>query len=194
MVSTVIKSELKALDLPPMRKKRSKPKVIRRGRKRLLFKNLPRPVYPVRALWDAATEEEKSRSHRMCVAILEWWLGKATREEVSKKLSLPSLRVWQLSQQALAGMLAGLLRQPRTRGKVTVTLDGRRTSDLSLLRQETLALKKRLKVAEDVAFVLSELKQAAMKPVVLVPKTPASTQKKKAQKKRVSEQNEKAEG
>jgi hypothetical protein len=36
------------------------------------------------------------------------WLGKRDREAVAKELSIPTLRVWQLSQQALSGMLAGL--------------------------------------------------------------------------------------
>lgn len=150
-------------------------KRVRRGKKRLRFTKLPRPVYPVRALWDAASEEEKRASHRLCVGILEWWLGKATRTEVAAKLSLPGLRLWQLSQQALAGMLAGLLRQPRVRGKVTLP-PSEGALDVPALKRRTAELEKRLKQAEDVAFVLGELKDAALlrpKPLASAPSAKA---------------------
>lgn len=136
------------------------PKRVRRGRKRLRFTKLPKPAYPVRALWEAASEEEKKASHRLCVGILEWWLGKSTRLEISQRLGLPPIRLWQMSQQALAGMLAGLLRQPRLRGKVVIET-GDPPVDVHALKREADALKKRLKEAQDVAFVLGELRDAA---------------------------------
>jgi hypothetical protein len=69
----------------------------------------------VRELWKSATAEEQTRAHQACVQILALWLGKRRREEVASELSIPGLRVWQMSQQALSGMLAGLLHQPRPR-------------------------------------------------------------------------------
>ena len=84
-------------------------------RKNLRFKlpeNAPRPV---RALWEAATLEEKQKAHRAAVAILENWMGQTTRHEIAKELGIPPLRVWQMSQQALVGLVAGLLKQPRVR-------------------------------------------------------------------------------
>jgi hypothetical protein len=69
----------------------------------------------VRELWKSATSQEQAQAHRACTQILALWLGKRRREEVAAELSIPGLRVWQLSQQALSGMLAGLLHQPRPR-------------------------------------------------------------------------------
>src|SRR5262245_45860626 len=103
----------------------------RRSRKRR-FRRVPRMPVPVRALWDRASEEERKRAHETCSQILELWLGKATKAEAAERLKVPPLRVWQLSQQALAGMVAGLLKQPRPR----------RGADPSA--EETPALRRRL--------------------------------------------------
>src|SRR5687767_4111723 len=69
----------------------------------------------VRELWKAASPEEQARAHQAAVLMLQAWLGKITREEAARTLDLSPLRFWQLSQQAVAGMVAGLLRQPRPR-------------------------------------------------------------------------------
>jgi hypothetical protein len=68
------------------------------------------------------------------------WLGRKTRQQVAQELELPPLRVWQLSQAALSGMLAGLLKQPRGRGKGLTTMqsDG----------EDPRALKKRISELE----------------------------------------------
>jgi hypothetical protein len=87
----------------------------RTGKKRLHFRPPQAMPRGVRELWESATSEEQQSAHRSCVQILALWLGKRTREDVAANLSLPPLRVWQLSQQALAGMLAGLLIQPKSR-------------------------------------------------------------------------------
>ena len=89
------------------------PRRTRRFRKRTKFLHVPKAPWPVRSLWEAATEEERRRAHATCTAMLELWLGKATKREISERLQLPPLRLWQMSQQALAGMVAGLLKQPR---------------------------------------------------------------------------------
>ena len=108
----------------------------RRGRKRLVFQPPRQMPSPVRALWDAASAEEKERAHRSCVAILSLWLGRKTRMQVASELELPPLRVWQMSQSALSGMLAGLLKQPRGRS--------RRPSASEPSEEDPRALKKRI--------------------------------------------------
>ena len=96
-----------------------KPRRMRRYRKRTKLKHVPRALWPVRALWEAASEEDRTRAHATTTAMLELWLGKAQKQEVAERLGVPPIRLWQLSQQALAGMAAGLLVQPkrRPRGK-----------------------------------------------------------------------------
>lgn len=87
---------------------------MRRTRKRR-FRVLPRPAIAVRGLIEHAKPEELQKAHATCLLILDWWLGKKTKPEVAKLMGLPELRVWQLSQQGLSGMIAGLLKQPRPR-------------------------------------------------------------------------------
>jgi hypothetical protein len=72
---------------------------------------------PVKALWQGASEEERSVAHRTATAILSTWLGKTTREAAAKDLGLSAVRLWQLSQQAVCGLVVGCLRQPRFRGR-----------------------------------------------------------------------------
>ena len=92
--------------------KESKRRVPRRRRK-ASFKMPKKVAMPVRGLWESASEEERAVAHRTGVAILEMWLGQASRQEVAERLNVPPLRIWQLSQQALSGMVAGLLKQPK---------------------------------------------------------------------------------
>jgi hypothetical protein len=51
------------------------------------------------------------------MVILEYWTARLSKQEAAAKLGLAPIRVWQLSQQAVVGMLAGLLTQPRDRGQ-----------------------------------------------------------------------------
>jgi hypothetical protein len=85
----------------------------RRGKKRLVFQPPRNSPSSVRGLWERASPEERARAHTTCVSILSMWLGRKSRQAVASELSLPPLRVWQLSQAAVSGMLAGLLKQPR---------------------------------------------------------------------------------
>jgi hypothetical protein len=78
---------------------------------------------PVKGLWEAASETERQKAHQTGVAILEMWLGQATKKETAARLDVPVLRVWQLSQQALSGLVAGLLKQPRSRGAIKNPID-----------------------------------------------------------------------
>lgn len=104
MNGATMETTTNVLDTPPR---------TRRGRKRLVFQPPRQMPPPVRALWEWASPEEKARAHSSCVAILSLWLGRKSRTQVAQELELPPLRVWQMSQSALAGMLAGLLKQPR---------------------------------------------------------------------------------
>jgi hypothetical protein len=92
-----------------------RPRQKRRGRKRLKFAPPGRFPRGVRELWTSATAQEQEKAHTTCTRILAMWLGRMPAAEVASELAIPRLRVWQLSQQALSGMLAGLLHQPRTR-------------------------------------------------------------------------------
>lgn len=86
----------------------------RRMRRRLPTR-MPRPAVAVRGLWAQASEEERQRAHEAASAILSWWLGVSPKAEVLERLAVKPLRLWQMSQMALSGMEAGLLKQPRAR-------------------------------------------------------------------------------
>jgi hypothetical protein len=131
------------------------PRRRRRGRKRTKFQVPKRFPLPVRALWQLASEEERKRAHQTCTAILEHWLGKASKKEVARTLSLPPLRVWQLSQQALSGMLAGLLVQPRVRGRLSaMPKPDEPESDPKVLRKKIRQLEEELRVAQELIDLL----------------------------------------
>lgn len=137
-----------------------------RGGKRLSFA-IPRVAWPVKGLWEAATAEEKQEAHRRCVAILEWWMGRKSREQVGQELGLSSLRVWQLSQSAISGMLAGLLKQPRRRGRAAMraVLD-EGTQDIKSLRKELAETQRKLQIAERLIRLLRELPEAKARSLV----------------------------
>lgn len=139
---------------------------LRMGRKRR-FRVIPRPALPVRGLWEAASAEERAAAHRACLAILEWWVGRRTRASVAAELGVTGLRAWQLSQSALSGMLAGLLRQPRRRGRAAMraVLDDTR-QDLAALKKENADLKRRLGIAERLIGLLRGLPGSPVTPAV----------------------------
>lgn len=129
----------------------------RHSRKRR-FRICPRPALPVRGLWEAASAEEKAAAHKACILILEWWVGRRTRGSVAQELGVTPLRAWQMSQAALSGMLAGLLRQPRRRGRAAMraVLDDK-AEDLAALKKENAELKRRLAVSERLIELLRDL-------------------------------------
>ena len=94
--------------------KRGRPK----GKRNKGFR-METPPWPVRAIWELASEDERTEAHKLGVMMLEHWLGRLTRRELGEKLNLPPLRVWQMSQQALAGMVVGLMAQPKRPPKGT---------------------------------------------------------------------------
>jgi len=109
----------------------------------------------VKVLWESASEEERTRAHRTCMALLEMWLGKKAKEEVAAELGLSSIRVWQLSQSGLSGMLCGLLKQPRTRGKVEA-MPRDPENDPRALKARIKKLESQLELTEDLVRVLKD--------------------------------------
>jgi hypothetical protein len=146
----------------------------RTGKKRLKF--APPQIFPrgVRELWSAASREEQEQAHRSCTQILAMWLGKRRREEVSLELSIPPLRVWQLSQQALAGMLAGLLHQPRPRRRREETTMDPIKNDLRAQAKRIAELERLLADREDLIRLLSCLPKPRAEPSESVPPTLAA--------------------
>jgi hypothetical protein len=127
----------------------------RRFRKRS-FRCLPPPAIAVKPLWEQASEEDKNRAHQQCTTILHLWLGKITKEQAMTELELPALRLWQLSQQALSGMIAGLLKQPRTRAKgAMMPIDPE--NDPKLLKKRIAQLEKENAILSSVNEVLKML-------------------------------------
>jgi transposase InsO family protein len=124
----------------------------RRGLKRLRFR-VPRMPAPVRALWEGASGEERERAHRVAVQVLATWLRRASREEAARELGVPVLRFWQLSQQAVAGLVAGCLKQPRYRGPAS----GPASEGLGVLRQRIALLERELDEQRRLIGVLKDL-------------------------------------
>ena len=132
-----------------------RPKRKRRGRKRANFRVPEKMPISVRALWQHANEEEQKLAHQTCATILEYWLGRASKADVMERLQLPALRVWQLSQQALSGMLAGLLKQPRMRGNKAMPKDP--ADDPKAMKKKIAQLERELKLSQDLIALLRQL-------------------------------------
>ena len=126
------------MEIPLLASKRSK----HAGKRKSNFK-MTTPPFPVRAIWELASPEERKKGHDLGILVLEHWLGRMTRKELGQKLDLPPLRVWQLSQQALAGMVVGLMAQPKRPPKGTPMPNEKKPDKdvLYALRKENAALK-----------------------------------------------------
>lgn len=125
----------------------------RRPRKRTRFK-MPEPAAPVRGLWRAATAEERAKAHETATGLLDLWLGKATKRELAMRWQVPPLRVWQLSQMGLSGMVCGLLKQPRRRAPGAMTSP---EDDPKKLRKENARLRDQLARTERLVQLLRSL-------------------------------------
>ncbi len=123
---------------------------------------------------------EQKRAHEMCVLILEYWLGKKSKQELSKTLGVAPLRVWQLSQQAVSGMLAGLLKQPRRRRNAAELALLSPEEDPRLLKKRVRELETRLARTEDLVRVLRTAPWVAKKDASPTEVKRASRAKKKA--------------
>jgi hypothetical protein len=103
----------------------------------------------VRGLWEQASEEERKRAHLTASTILGWWLGLTTKSQTAARLEVTPLRLWQLGQMALSGMTAGLLKQPRRRG--------RPVAEETVLRRRVAELEKELARAQGLATILAQM-------------------------------------
>ena len=130
-----------------------KPRRRRTGKKRVVFKIPAKPAPAVKELWRQASEEEQQRAHVTCASVLEYGLGKTTKAELAERLDVPLLRVWQLSQLAVSGMLAGLLKQPRGRGAKRV---GGPLNEVKALRKENDELREKLCRTEELVRILRD--------------------------------------
>jgi len=115
------------------------------------------PAWPVRGLWEAASEEQKERAHRTCTAILELWLARKSCGQVARELGVSPVRVWQLSQSGLSGMLAGLLKQPRWRGRIEMAGMESGREELLRLRKVVKEQAAKLEAAEALITLLRNL-------------------------------------
>jgi hypothetical protein len=50
-------------------------------------------------------------------------MGHRSKKEIADELKIPPLRIWQLSGQAIAGMTAGLLKQPKMKKGALVSVN-----------------------------------------------------------------------
>jgi len=94
-------------------------------------------VYPIKAIWDAASEQERAKARELVTELLGYWLGQQSKDELAKSLGVPPIRVWQMSQRAVAGMVAAMLRPPLGRRGAMPKLD-----------PEVKELRERIKVLE----------------------------------------------
>ena len=171
-------SEKNSLQNDPQSEVESPP--IRR-KKRTRFKTVPRPPVPVRALWEASTKEEQTRAHENAVWMLEYWLGKISRDEAAERLGVVPLRVWQMSQSAVAGMVCGLLPQPRWRkGQSVMPIDP--SNDPKVLKKKVAALERELEVAQQLIDILKTLPGNANREL----ETPSERKKSQAKKERAA--------
>ena len=135
----------------------------KRGRKPGKMKSgfrMSTPPYPVRAIWELAAAKERQEAHAKAVLILEHWLGRMTRQQLGEKLGLPTLRVWQLSQQALSGMVVGLMAQPKRPPKGTPMpseIQQQEKEELKALRKKVAELEQDNRVLKDLLDVMKDL-------------------------------------
>lgn len=104
-----------------------------RRRRRRTVEAYLRPVYPISAILSAATEEETQKARLICNELLGYWLGHESKASLARRLNMPPIRVWQLSQRAMTGMMAAMLRPPTGRRGAMPRID-----------PETKALRKRV--------------------------------------------------
>ena len=99
------------------------------------------------------------------MTILEMWLGKVSRSEAAKRLEVSQLRLSQLSQQSVSGMMAGLLKQPRCRVPKGA-LDRRPApeNDPNVLRRRVARLSEDLLRTENLVRVLQEIPMPRVTP------------------------------
>lgn len=125
----------------------------RRGRGRRRVGRWVRPVYPIRALYDASSEEERRQAHLLSAMILEYWTGVKTKQEAAKALGVPPIRVWQMSQRAATGLVCALLKPPSGRRGPPMSAN----ADEKALQKELERLRKENALQRELIEVLKEL-------------------------------------
>ena len=133
------------------------PRRTRRGLKRLPFEVPKKMPLPVKALWQGASAEQQATAHQTATAILRTWLGKSSREVESKELGLSAVRFWQLSQQAVCGLVVGCLRQPRFRGRPPAGGYGPEAEGVGALRKRIAELERELDGSRRLIDVMKDL-------------------------------------
>lgn len=130
----------------------------RAGKRKSGFR-MDTPPFPVRAIWELASETQRQEAHKLGVLMLEHWLGRMTRKSLGEQLNLPPLRVWQMSQQALAGMVVGLMAQPKRPPKGTPMAAEKKAEkdELKSLRKENHDLREDNRVLKELLDVLKDL-------------------------------------
>lgn len=158
----------------------SAPRKDRRRRRKL--GQMPRPVLPMRALWESASGEQQAQAHDRAVWMLEYWLGRMSKREAAAAMSVTPLRVWQLSQMAVAGMVCGLLPQPRYRKGIAVSASSP-GEDPKALRKRIAKLEEELATAQRLIDILKHLPGQEVSADSTSSKAPAaSTSKPKKEK------------
>lgn len=125
----------------------------RRGRGRRRVGRWVRPVYPMRAYYEAASEEDRQRAHRLSATILEYWTGVKTKQEAAEALSVPPIRVWQMSQRAATGLVCALLTPPSGKRGPPMASD----EEEKALKKEIERLRKENALQRELIEVLREL-------------------------------------
>jgi len=84
---------------------------------------------------------------------MEYWLGRVSKVQAAKQLDIPPIRVWELSQKAISGMLAGLLVQPKMKeGEMTNPSD-----DPKALKKRIAELEATVKTQRQLIEILKQM-------------------------------------
>lgn len=117
----------------------------------------PKLPVPVRALWEAASPEAQRRAQEVAMVLLEIWLGRISRAEGAKRLGLTPVRLWQLSQSATSGLVAGLLKQPKARKGAVAALTAPSGPDPKALAKRVEELERETAVQRELIELLRTL-------------------------------------
>ena len=125
----------------------------RRGRGRRRVGRWVKPVYPMRAYYEMASEQERRQAHLLSAIILEYWTGVKTKSEAAAALSVPPIRVWQMSQRAATGLVCALLTPPSGRRGAPMASSAQDQA----LAKENARLEKENRLLRELVSVLREL-------------------------------------
>jgi hypothetical protein len=147
--------------------------VRRRGGKRKIAFAMPPMAVPVRGLLMTAPWEEQEKAHKLATLVLETWLGKKTRAQAAAEIGVPVVRMKQISDAALSGMVAGLLKQPKKMPKEGMPPEDNPT----LLKKRILDLEEERAILQELVDLLKNL--PANRAITGSPKDPRDEGKRK---------------